>query len=156
MGIFCIRKYSLSKFHSPMCWNGWDFCISQRGPIYSGFLTLDHMGTPPFPPHFMKLKLLVASKNVNKQDSCFISIDRFKYILYLSFYRESIAERVRRSKTAQTGTRKRKRRISQKSKEHATQNNKQKKWRYSMASNLNPMNSFYEKQSWNKPHFLSF
>ena len=38
------KIFTLSKFHSPICWNGWDFRKKREKHI---FLTLDHMGTPP-------------------------------------------------------------------------------------------------------------
>ena len=42
--LLIFKIFTLSKFHSPMCWNGWDFRKKREKPI---FLTLDHMGTPP-------------------------------------------------------------------------------------------------------------
>jgi len=45
--IFCPKIFTLSKFHSPMCWNGWDF--REKKHENPTFLTLDHMGGTPLP-----------------------------------------------------------------------------------------------------------
>ena len=44
MLIFCLEIFTLSKFHSPMCWNDWDFWKKNTKTQF--FFTLDHMETP--------------------------------------------------------------------------------------------------------------
>ena len=112
--LLILKIFTLSKFHSPMCWNGWNFRKNREKPI---FLTLDHMGTPLKNQNFENrastcfklaqirprakiswawdfwcLRKTRTHRHTDRQDSCFISIDLLFYAHDVILWRHQITK----------------------------------------------------------------